>query len=81
MQVQITNHTEDENGIAFAATCGNKSAEIWVSKVSHAIYVCCINASHKAYKGVGRRFCSIEDALEAYKSPEMKAIISAASGS
>ena len=78
MQVTITNCTKTEDGTAFAATCGNKSAEIWISNRMTAIDVCCINASHKAWRGAGRVFYSVEEALAGYKSPEMKAIISAA---
>jgi hypothetical protein len=80
MQVLITNKVETEDGIAFAATCGNKSAEIWISKRSTAIDVCCINASHKAWGGSGRVFWSREDALNGYKSAEMRAIVATALG-
>lgn len=78
MQVIITGCTKTEDGTAFAATCGNKSAEIWISKRSNAIDVCCINASHRAWGGSGRVFWSAEEALAGYKSAEMRAIISAA---
>jgi hypothetical protein len=80
MQVLVTNHVETEDGIAFAATCGNKSAEIWISKRTSAIDVCCINAMHKAWRGVGRVFWSREDALNGYKSAEMRAIVATALG-
>lgn len=36
-----------------------------------------LNASHRAYRGGGRVFKSVDAALEGYKSPEVKAMIRA----
>ena len=78
MQVNITSAEKTENGKYFAVDCGKTSAHIYISKAGY-INVCCKNASHKVWKGFGRYFLTFQDALEGYKSPEMKAIISAAS--
>jgi len=43
----------------------------------YGVRVLCHNASHKAWRGSGRGFDSISDALAAYKKPEMKAMIEA----
>jgi DNA-binding protein H-NS len=40
--------------------------------------VLCKNASHKVWKGSGKFFDTVADALNNYKSPEMKSIIRAA---
>jgi hypothetical protein len=77
MQVIITSAEDTENGKYFLIDCGKTSAHIYVSKAGY-INVCCKNASHKAWKGSGRYFLTFQEAVEAYKSSEMKAIISAA---
>lgn len=78
MQVQITRDNTPA-GQFIVADCGKTSAYIWVSKLGY-INVCCNNASHKAWKASkGRNFFSFDEALAAYKSAEMKAIISSAS--
>lgn len=76
MQVLITIAEALENGKYIKADCGKISADIYISKFG--INVCCNNASHKAWKSIGRYFSSTDEALGAYKSAEMKAIISAA---
>jgi hypothetical protein len=78
MQVQIIEFGALESGKFFEANCGKTSAYVWFGKFTGSINVCCKNASHKAFRGTGRTFWSIEEALAAYKSPEMKAIINAA---
>lgn len=74
MQVLITRNDTVENGQYLEATCGKTSAHVYLSKAGY-INVCCKNASHKAWKASGRYFLNIDDALAAYKSAEMKAII------
>ncbi len=44
------------------------------------INVCCKNASHKVWNKSGRYFRTFQEALENYKSSEMKAIISTVEG-
>lgn len=78
MDIQINEFGKLESGKFFEATCGKISAYVWFGTYTGSINVCCKNASHRAFKGAGRTFWSIEDALAAYKSPEMKAIIQAA---
>lgn len=55
------------------ATCGKKTATVMVSE--NWIQVVCENASHKAWRGMGRSFPSLAAAREGYKSSEMRAII------
>jgi hypothetical protein len=40
--------------------------------------VCVENSSHAAYRGMGKRFASYDDAVEGYKNAKVKAILSAA---
>ena len=75
MQVLITRAEAVEAGKYFEADCGKISAHIYISKFG--INVCCKNASHKAWKSMGRYFRTFDEALAGYKSSEMKAIISA----
>jgi hypothetical protein len=78
MQVQIICNDVLESGQFIEAESGKTAAYIWVSKMGY-INVLCKNASHKAWKASkGRNFFSFDEAIAAYKSAEMKAIISAA---
>lgn len=58
------------------ASCGKTSALICVEK--DGVRVICKNASHRVWRGSGRFFSSVALAVEAYRSPAMKAIILAA---
>jgi DNA-binding protein H-NS len=78
MQVIITESKSFTHDSYITASCGKKTALVIIHRVSKRITVCCQNASHKVWRGAGRTFWSIEEALDAYKSSEMKAIISAA---
>ena len=53
----------------------NEVQVIWNRKLG-SIWVLNNNASHKAYHGTGRTFWSWSEALNAYKSGEMKGILS-----
>ncbi len=77
MQILIIRSETVEAGKYFEASCGKTIAHVYISKFGF-INVCCNNASHKAWKASGRYFKSFDDALAAYKSTEMKAIINAA---
>lgn len=77
MQVIITKANAVETGKYIEADCGKISAHIFISDFGY-INVCCKNASHKAWKANGRYFRSFDEALNGYKSAEMKAIINAA---
>lgn len=76
MNVQITEEYTNAHGATIGATC--EKVQGVVSIGAHTVQVLCINAAHKAWRGGGRCFRTIPQALEAYKSPEMRAIIRAA---
>lgn len=58
-------------------SCGKVSAYVGVEK-GGALQVCTMNASHKVWRGCGKYFRTTSEALENYRSAEMKAIIAAA---
>jgi len=76
MQVLITNHQVTDAGKLVTLSCGKTSAEIWIAK-DH-LFVCCQNASHRVWRGLGKRFSSASEAMAAYKSTAMKSMIQAA---
>lgn len=79
MNITITNQTIDPEGTGcIEASCGNKSAYVSTYKSGKWVTVCCKNAAHSIWRGAGRTFPSFDEAVAAYKSPEMKAIIEAA---
>ena len=59
----------------YELSCGKKVAKISFDKGCEHITVCCKNASHAAWKGFGNSFGSFDDAVEKYKSEEMKTMI------
>lgn len=64
-----------QTGTAIEITDGAKSVFVYISALSVPlpVSVCMTsNASHKAWKGQGKGFQSLSDALAAYKSPFMK---------
>lgn len=75
-QVLITKHEVTEAGKLVQLSCGKTSAEIWIGK-DH-MFVCCKNASHRVWRGLGKRFDTVAQALDAYKSSAMKSMIQAA---
>jgi hypothetical protein len=78
MQTIIESHTISEHGSHYiTATCGKKTAEVAISE----LYVCVRvnNAMQRAYGSLGRVFHGgISEAIEGYKSGEIKAILIAA---
>ncbi len=54
-------------------TDGIKSA--WFTRSDYGVQICVQNASHKVWRKCGRRFDDFAEALEAYRSPFMKAAI------
>lgn len=76
--VQFTEEYRNEHSATFAANCGKVSGVVSIGKFT--VTVLCINAAHLAWKGGGRTFRTVAEALENYKSPEMRAIITAAGG-
>lgn len=75
MNIIITNFEENENYKSYEAICGKKEAHVYISKKSNYINVTCKNASHRVWRGGGRNFETLQNAIEAYKSAEMKSII------
>ena len=71
----MINIEKTQSGTAVEIADGAKSVYIYISalNVPLPVSVCMTsNASHKAWKGQGKAFPSISDALAAYKSPFMK---------
>lgn len=75
MDVAITEFTVTETGMYAQATCGKVSAIVTTNEWE--VRVICQNESHKVWRGSGRAFKTFEEAIGAYKKPEMKAIIQA----
>ena len=79
MQVLIESQEKIEGRIYFELSTEKKSAHISFNPELNSINVLCRNASHKAYKGMGRTFWNgWNEALEAYKSSDMKEMIKVA---
>jgi len=75
-QVLITKHEVTNAGKLVQLSCGKASAEIWIA--NDHLFVCCQNASHRVWRGLGKRFDNAAAALDSYKSSAMKAMIQAA---
>lgn len=76
MDIQISNVTKTDSAKYVQATCGKVSA--FVAFSNHGVQVVCHNAAHKVWRGSGKHFDSADEAINNYRSGEMKAIISAA---
>jgi len=50
----------------------------FVTFMPWGVQVCCKNSSHKVWRGAGRLFNSIQDAIEGYKSADMRSILTTA---
>lgn len=74
MDIMITKESNTSGDHYIEAICGKTTAVVGKSSFGY-IFVLCCNASHRAYRGAGRTFNTIEEAVSAYKSPEMKSII------
>lgn len=77
MDIMILEMIKGNNVKYFTLRAGNKEAFVSVHQ-DGTIQVCCKNASHLVWKGMGRIFDSKAIALASYKSTEMKAMIEAA---
>ena len=69
----VTEITRTDLGIYANATCGKVTACVCIN--DYEVRVICQNASHKVWRGAGRAFQTANEAVAAYKKPEMKAII------
>lgn len=77
MTIQIVSHTKENGNQYFLLQADKKSAFVGVTP--HYITVACQNMMHKVYRGAGRTFWGgWQEAIDAYKSPEMKEMIRAA---
>jgi hypothetical protein len=76
LQAKIESVSYADTGIYITASCGKVSAFVGISDFE--VRVICQNSSHDTFRGSGRGFDSIADALAAYRSPQMQAIIAAA---
>ncbi len=77
MDIMILEQSEGDNVKYFTLRAGNKEAFIAVHQ-DETIQVCCKNAAHRVWKGMGRVFDNKTAALASYKSTGMKAMIEAA---
>ena len=75
MNVNLAKHERTADSHLFELTCGKQSAHVWVSPFH--VMVCNLNASHRAWGGLGKRFDNIEQAFTGYKSSAMRAMLQA----
>ena len=75
MGIMITSQSQNNGRVYFELSSEKKDASISFNAELGMVNVLCKNASHKAWKGVGRTFWSFEEARAAYKSSDMKAMI------
>jgi hypothetical protein len=73
--IEILNHYETPNAVAYEMTVGKKAAWVSFNKHFNSVSVCVENAAHRVWRGFGRHFHGFEAALAAYKSSEVKAMI------
>jgi hypothetical protein len=76
MTILIQEQSRTEHGFYFTATANKTS--MFVAVHEHGLNVTTLNASHKAWRGSGRIFSNVADAINGYKRAESKAIIKAA---
>lgn len=78
METIINKATTTEYGTKmFEITCGKTSAFVAIEKDGRT-NVCAYNNSHKVWRGAGRMFRTVAEAVANYKSAEMRAIIETA---
>jgi UDP-N-acetylmuramyl pentapeptide synthase len=77
MNVLIAERYANEYGTSFQLQCEKKRAFVTFERCGR-VQVCNQNACHQVWRGAGKFFQSVAEALEGYKSPEMKAMIQAA---
>jgi hypothetical protein len=62
-------------------TCGKHSALVVICRgATNYVQVIVQNAMHRAYRGMGKRFATVETALKAYKTDAVRAMIETACG-
>ena len=75
MDIMVTNHSNANGRISYEMTSGTKTAYVSSNAALGVVDVLCMNASHRAWRGMGRTFGSWTEAKAAYKSADMKAMI------
>lgn len=81
METMITKTRTSEYGTKmFEITCGKTSAFVAI-EMDGRTNVCAYNASHRVWRGAGKMFRSVAEAMANYKSAEMRAIIETAAAS
>lgn len=78
MTTIIINESRTDSRIHLEIACGKKQAFVSFNFERGHLDVCCYNASHKAWGGMGKAFTSFSAAREHYKTAEMLAILDAA---
>lgn len=76
MTTLITEQHVSQYSVTLGMTCENVQGVVSISK--HSVQVLCVNAAHRAWRGGGRCFNSIAEALAHYKSAEMRQMIATA---
>jgi hypothetical protein len=76
MNIFIQEQARTEHGFYFTATAGKTS--MFIAVHDHGLNVTALNASHKAWRGAGKMFRNVAEAVSSYKRAESKAIIKAA---
>lgn len=72
-EIQIIEQHDDGKYQYLTASVGKVKAGVFISPIG--VNVCQHNASHRAWKGQGRRFTSLFQARDAYKSAPMQTIL------
>ena len=54
-------------------TCGKHKIAVWVCEAQTCVTV--ENASHRAWKGVGKPFPTLADAIANYRTPQIRAML------
>lgn len=75
MDVCITHNHSSDTGRAIEAVYGKKTVSAYLPHGGPFVAVMQHNASHKAGRMMGRTFPSLAEALEAFKSAELRSFI------
>ena len=73
MMIEVQNVNEEKTVAQIQA--GKTVACLFRSRLTGTVNVCCQNASHRAFRGIGRTFRNWDEARKGYKSTAMKLII------
>lgn len=65
-------------GRYFIAELVNGKHSLCVSVSPNGLQVLVANASHKAWRGMGRSFANLSEALDYYRTPEIRDMVAAA---